>query len=240
MHVGHLRSTIIGDCICRMLELAGHKVIRQNHIGDWGTQFGKVILGLWHMCMAEKKHGSKLYYITELKELKTYAENKEKLKAICQRICERHEKDWEEDFTDNERGNGKKYFGPFLDELNDPEKRDKSELWDKITILYQYVNLLEESLAPFQLMIPSRKKKKFYKDGEEPFDCISIPYESLSRHITAMLQNIDDPDNVQEKRAWKLIRKISIKYCQEIYKRLNVKLKLKDIRVRVITEKENV
>lgn len=40
MHVGHLRSTIIGDCICRMLEFVGHNVIRQNHIGDWGTQFG--------------------------------------------------------------------------------------------------------------------------------------------------------------------------------------------------------
>ena len=40
MHVGHLRSTIIGDCICRMLEFLGHNVIRQNHIGDWGTQFG--------------------------------------------------------------------------------------------------------------------------------------------------------------------------------------------------------
>ena len=40
MHVGHLRSTIIGDCICRILEFLGHKVVRQNHIGDWGTQFG--------------------------------------------------------------------------------------------------------------------------------------------------------------------------------------------------------
>ncbi len=40
MHVGHLRSTIIGDCICRLLEFEGHKVIRQNHIGDWGLQFG--------------------------------------------------------------------------------------------------------------------------------------------------------------------------------------------------------
>ena len=40
MHVGHLRSTIIGDCICRLLEFGGHIVIRQNHIGDWGTQFG--------------------------------------------------------------------------------------------------------------------------------------------------------------------------------------------------------
>jgi len=40
MHVGHLRSTIIGDCICRTLEFLVHKVIRQNHIGDWGTHFG--------------------------------------------------------------------------------------------------------------------------------------------------------------------------------------------------------
>ena len=43
MHVGHLRSTIIGDCICRVLEFLGHKVIRQNHIGDWGTQFGMLM-----------------------------------------------------------------------------------------------------------------------------------------------------------------------------------------------------
>jgi len=43
MHVGHLRSTIIGDCICRMLEFLGHKVIRQNHIGDWGIPMGMVV-----------------------------------------------------------------------------------------------------------------------------------------------------------------------------------------------------
>ncbi|MFC1763141.1 arginine--tRNA ligase [Planctomycetota bacterium] len=43
MHVGHLRSTILGDSIARMLEFQGHNVIRQNHIGDWGTQFGMLI-----------------------------------------------------------------------------------------------------------------------------------------------------------------------------------------------------
>jgi arginyl-tRNA synthetase len=46
MHVGHLRSTIIGDCLSRVLEFQGHKVIRQNHIGDWGTQFGMLITHL--------------------------------------------------------------------------------------------------------------------------------------------------------------------------------------------------
>ncbi|MEO0477794.1 MAG: arginine--tRNA ligase, partial [Planctomycetota bacterium] len=40
MHVGHLRSTVIGDAIARVLAFQGHDVIRQNHLGDWGTQFG--------------------------------------------------------------------------------------------------------------------------------------------------------------------------------------------------------
>ena len=43
MHVGHLRSTIIGDSVCRVLEFCGHDVLRINHVGDWGTQFGMLI-----------------------------------------------------------------------------------------------------------------------------------------------------------------------------------------------------
>lgn len=43
MHVGHLRSTIIGDCLTRVLGALGHTVIRQNHVGDWGTPFGMLI-----------------------------------------------------------------------------------------------------------------------------------------------------------------------------------------------------
>ena len=43
MHVGHLRSSIIGDTLCRVLEFRGHRVIRQNHIGDWGTPFGMLL-----------------------------------------------------------------------------------------------------------------------------------------------------------------------------------------------------
>ena len=46
MHVGHLRSTIIGDCIARVLEYCNHDVTRINHVGDWGTQFGMLIAHL--------------------------------------------------------------------------------------------------------------------------------------------------------------------------------------------------
>ena len=45
MHVGHIRSTILGDSLARTLRLLGHRVITDNHIGDWGTQFGKLLLG---------------------------------------------------------------------------------------------------------------------------------------------------------------------------------------------------
>ncbi|TCK01861.1 arginyl-tRNA synthetase [Volucribacter psittacicida] len=49
MHVGHLRSTIIGDSVVRVLEFLGHHVIRANHVGDWGTQFGMLIAYLEKM-----------------------------------------------------------------------------------------------------------------------------------------------------------------------------------------------
>src|SRR6185369_11524147 len=48
MHVGHIRSTVIGDSLTRSLRFLGHRVISDNHIGDWGTQFGMIIYGYKH------------------------------------------------------------------------------------------------------------------------------------------------------------------------------------------------
>ncbi|MEX0818718.1 MAG: arginine--tRNA ligase, partial [Pirellulaceae bacterium] len=48
MHVGHIRSTVIGDSLCRTLRFLGHRVISDNHLGDWGTQFGMIIYGYKH------------------------------------------------------------------------------------------------------------------------------------------------------------------------------------------------
>ncbi|GAA0476544.1 arginine--tRNA ligase [Paractinoplanes deccanensis] len=65
MHVGHLRSTIIGDALARLLESAGHDVVRVNHLGDWGTQFGMLIEQL-----ADDDHeGASLGDLTELYRL---------------------------------------------------------------------------------------------------------------------------------------------------------------------------
>jgi len=56
MHVGHLRSTIIGDCLARVLEFRGHQVLRLNHVGDWGTQFGMLITHLQQVAPAALEH----------------------------------------------------------------------------------------------------------------------------------------------------------------------------------------
>jgi arginyl-tRNA synthetase len=57
MHVGHIRSTILGDSLARMLRLLGHRVITDNHIGDWGTQFGKLLVG-WKTQLDRQNLGS--------------------------------------------------------------------------------------------------------------------------------------------------------------------------------------
>jgi len=66
MHVGHLRGTIIGDAIVRVLQALGHKVIRQNHVGDWGTQFGMLIA---HMESLQEKNKT---LSTELSDLEVF------------------------------------------------------------------------------------------------------------------------------------------------------------------------
>ncbi|WP_105894358.1 arginine--tRNA ligase [Haemophilus influenzae] len=65
MHVGHLRSTIIGDAVTRTLEFLGHNVIRANHVGDWGTQFGMLIAYLEKM---QHEHASEM----ELQDLEAF------------------------------------------------------------------------------------------------------------------------------------------------------------------------
>jgi arginyl-tRNA synthetase len=59
MHVGHIRSTILGDSLARSLRLLGHRVITDNHIGDWGTQFG-YILAIWKTFQKDKSYAAAL------------------------------------------------------------------------------------------------------------------------------------------------------------------------------------
>jgi arginyl-tRNA synthetase len=90
MHVGHLRSTVIGDAICRTVRFAGHKVTSDNHIGDWGTQFGMIIYGYRHFCdqaAFEKESVTELARLYKLvNQLSDYQATVAKLPALEQAV----------------------------------------------------------------------------------------------------------------------------------------------------------
>lgn len=76
MHVGHIRSTIVGDAICHVLKAVGYRVIADNHLGDWGTQFGKLIVAYRRWLDAEALARSPLDELVRLYQ-KFVAEEKE-------------------------------------------------------------------------------------------------------------------------------------------------------------------
>lgn len=95
--IGHLRSTIIGDAVANILEFSGHNVIRDNHLGDWGTQFGKLIVALkkWSSIEAIEKSEKPIKDLVDL-YVKFHAE------AETDKSLEDEGRAW---FTKLERGN---------------------------------------------------------------------------------------------------------------------------------------
>jgi arginyl-tRNA synthetase len=83
MHVGHIRSTILGDSLTRIARHLGHQVITDNHIGDWGTQFGKVIYGWKHLLHRESLEQAPIAELVRLyREVNALEENDPALKEI--------------------------------------------------------------------------------------------------------------------------------------------------------------
>lgn len=81
MHVGHIRSTILGDSLTRIARHLGHHVITDNHIGDWGTQFGKVIYGWKHLLNKEALENAPIEELVRLyREVNALEENDPALK----------------------------------------------------------------------------------------------------------------------------------------------------------------
>jgi len=92
MHVGHIRSTVIGNSLCRTLTFLGHRVISDNHIGDWGTQFGMIIYGWKHFrdeaayAKAPVVELSRLYRLVS--SLVEYYANVPRLPELQQRVAQ--------------------------------------------------------------------------------------------------------------------------------------------------------
>jgi arginyl-tRNA synthetase len=84
MHVGHIRSTVLGDALARIAQFLGHEVICDNHVGDWGTQFGMVIYGWKNLLDREALQRNPLTEIVRIyKETNERATNDPKVREAC-------------------------------------------------------------------------------------------------------------------------------------------------------------
>lgn len=140
MHVGHLRSTIIGDAVARTLEFLGHNVIRANHVGDWGTQFGMLIAYLEKM---QHEHASEM----ELQDLEAFY-----------REAKKHY-DEDEIFAEKARNyvvklqSGDEYCRTMWKRLVDITMQQNQHNYNRLNVTLTEKNVMGESL--YNPMLPS-------------------------------------------------------------------------------------
>ena len=91
MHVGHIRSTVIGDSLSRVLRFLGHTVIGDNHLGDWGTQFGMILYGYKHFLDEKAYQGNRVEELARLyrlvRRLMDYHESKARIPELAEKIA---------------------------------------------------------------------------------------------------------------------------------------------------------
>ena len=204
MHVGHLRSTIIGDSVSRVLEFRGDRVVRQNHIGDWGTQFGKVILAIWTICHSRRRSDPRRPY-EAAEQLADAVRNKDDIRRaeLVREVARRHQENLKADWKGE-------HFAPFLEKY--------VPVLDELLPVYQLINLVEA--APEAKTI----------DIEGPYG--TRPLAEQSKLVTSFLQKgpKENPLNQQEVDAWRKVRDTTMNECQRIYNQLGVRLKRSDER----------
>jgi len=206
MHVGHLRSTIIGDAISRVLEFQGHRVIRQNHVGDWGTQFGMVILGIWHLIMSW--HRGDADYVARMGarlEAAKDAKDVEARKQVIEEVYRRHQADLDADPL------GERVFVPAM-------KTFVPQL-ESLEAAYKFVNAVEDAPESNSLVLTRHTAAGPHQ----------VRLSRVSNDVVAMLQ-AGGPENEQEVRIWEKVRAASLDEAQRIYRRLDVRLAPDDVR----------
>jgi arginyl-tRNA synthetase len=197
MHVGHLRSTIIGDTLARVIECEGHDTIRQNHLGDWGTQFGMIILGIWHIFRFRAEPDLPGYLrrsIAELDHLKSQG-----LEARMPYLASL-KTSWDQDLNADAEGEAfERFVEGFVPDF------------DVLLAAYKYQNAVEEVAqgTGLECVDPNNQKKFLLCEA--------------SKYIAAMLQGVfGNPQ--QERKAWDAAKEATLRECDRIYARLGVTL----------------
>jgi len=200
MHVGHLRSTIIGDAISRVMEFQGNEVVRQNHIGDWGTQFGRVMLGLWYeAASAHFRNESTLTdWIARAKRVTATETPRDELMRVLAEMAALHQQ-WIDADPD-----GLVFFESYL-ELQFPNLERLEELYTFVSSVFDSKEAREVSVM-------------HCRHGQRTF-------AELPRLAALFVQNPNECDNRQESSAWRKCTRVTLEVCRGIYSRLGVLLR---------------
>src|SRR4051794_24773023 len=198
MHVGHIRSTVIGDALYRILKFLGHYTISDNHIGDWGTQFGMIIYGCKHFldrnALAQNavKELTRLYKLVN--SLVEYQETRrEKILAVTQRIAE----------TEQQLAKSSENAG------GDAKKDAKR------------VRQLEANLSEVRGVLATLKAKIAAVENDGQLSALAAAHVDIGKQVlmeTARLHG-GDPTNVE---LWRQFLPACLAEIEAIYKRLGV------------------
>ena len=202
MHVGHIRSTVIGDALCRVLRFLGHQVISDNHIGDWGTQFGMIIYGykhfvneqdLAHDAVAEL---SRLYKLVN--QLVEYHETvNQKIPALEQQIVD---------------------YARYLDQMHDatiPEDPKEHRKADK------RLKQTETQLAEVRKTLDGLRKKVLIVDEDPQLSKLAAEHEDIGTAVLTETAALHAGD-ATNRALWEKFLPPCLAEIEETYRRLKV------------------
>ncbi len=196
MHVGHLRSSVLGDTLCRMLRFAGHKVIGDNHLGDWGTQFGMILFGYKHFLDAaalERDMVAELARLYRLvNQLSDFHQTREQLPKLDGLLAEKLQQ-----------------LAQITDKVTAPKQLEK-----------QRKKLLQET-EDLRTQIASSRNKLDAVDSDPHLRSLAEKFPRIAveaRLETARLHNGDE----ENLRLWNQFVPACLAAIQKIYDRLDI------------------
>ncbi len=202
LHVGHIRSTVIGDTLCRTLRFLGHSVISDNHLGDWGAQFGMIIFGYKHFLDADAYRNRPVQELARLyrlvRQLVDYFAAKESLPELLRRLSEK------EHALATQRAAAVPAPG---------QKADKK--------LREAVQKLEKSVQESAEEVQSAEMKIAAVDGDPMLSQLAAMHPDIGRRTQAETAKLHAND-AESLALWREFMPYCLEDINRIYRRLGV------------------
>ncbi len=201
LHVGHIRSTVIGDSICRTLRFVGHRVISDNHLGDWGTQFGMILYG-WKRGLLDRQ----AYAQDPVREL---ARVYQVVNALATRWAQRRELPERQAELQRLQEEARRLAALGPGHPHEARQRDKD------------LRKLRAAIAEIEEHI-GQVRSAFDPQGDDPgFARLLEAHPDADRQVLAETARLHDGDP-ESRRIWEEILPLCRQAIDAIYRRLGV------------------